>query len=65
MPFPGNDDAGKFNLIKSGKWTFSSAIWEDISDEAKDLIKKLLVLDLSKRLTGDEVLEHPWFKLAE
>eukprot|EP00808_Paulinella_micropora_P025475 g58102.t1 len=30
------------------------------SDAAKDLIAKMLVTDQAKRLTIDEVLEHPW-----
>lgn len=32
------------------------------SDNAKDLIKKLLVLDPTERLTIEQVLAHPWLK---
>jgi len=31
-----------------------------ISDSAKDLISKLLTLDISKRFSAAEALEHPW-----
>lgn len=30
------------------------------SDDAKDLIKKLLVLNPAERLTLDQVFAHPW-----
>ena len=33
---------------------------EDISDEANDLINRMLQLDPKKRLTDDEILNHPW-----
>jgi aurora kinase len=33
-----------------------------VSDEAKDLISKLLVKDSEKRLSLDEVVTHPWIK---
>lgn len=35
--------------------------WTDISEEAKDLISKILVVDPEKRLTVDECLDHHWF----
>ena len=35
--------------------------WENISDVAKDLVQKLLVVDPVKRLKAEEVLQHPWF----
>lgn len=34
--------------------------WPVISEEAKDLIKKLLELDPEKRLTATQALHHPW-----
>ena len=33
---------------------------EDVSDEANDLIEGMLQLDPKKRLTEDEILNHPW-----
>lgn len=33
---------------------------EHISDEAKDLIKQLLVVNPNKRLELDQVVKHPW-----
>ena len=33
---------------------------EDVSDEANDLIERMLQLDPKKRLTDDEILNHPW-----
>lgn len=35
-----------------------------VSDEAKDLIGKLLTKDVDKRLTATETLDHAWFKMA-
>ena len=35
---------------------------KDISDEANDLIKKMLVVDPDKRITINEILNHPWLK---
>ena len=31
---------------------------------ALDLVKKLLVVDPSKRLTTEEALEHPWLQVG-
>jgi serine/threonine protein kinase len=34
----------------------------EMSDDAKDLVRKLLVFDPSERLTVPEILNHPWVK---
>ncbi|KAG7381521.1 hypothetical protein PHYPSEUDO_005939 [Phytophthora pseudosyringae] len=34
--------------------------WTGISDEAKDLVRQLLERDVSKRLTPEQALKHPW-----
>jgi len=49
-------------LIKNGTYDFPSPYWDDVSDMAKDLISKLLVVDPSKRLDADGILAHPWVK---
>ena len=33
-----------------------------MSDEAKDLIKKLLVIDPEQHFSAEKALEHPWFQ---
>lgn len=35
-----------------------------VSQEAKDLISKILVLDPGRRPTVDEILDHPFFHLG-
>jgi calcium/calmodulin-dependent serine protein kinase len=39
--------------------------WELISDSAKDLIRKMLTVDPSERVTVQEALNHPWIKERE
>lgn len=39
--------------------------WNDISEEAKDLIDNLLVRDASCRLSATKILEHPWLKIMK
>jgi protein serine kinase H len=34
--------------------------WKDVSPLAKDFIDKLLVLDVSQRMTSPQALKHPW-----
>ena len=36
--------------------------WDHISDEAKDLLTRMLCLDANERITAHEALNHPWIK---
>ena len=47
-------------MIKTCNYEFPSPFWDDVSDTAKDLIRSILVIDPSKRLTAEEILVHPW-----
>jgi len=49
-----------FDSIKEGHVEFHPKYWNEISDEAKDLISRLLVKDADVRLDSYQVLEHPW-----
>jgi hypothetical protein len=40
-------------MIKAGEYDFPSPFWDDVSDLAKDLIRNLLVVNPSSRLTAD------------
>ncbi|KAJ3294150.1 hypothetical protein HDU79_011410 [Rhizoclosmatium sp. JEL0117] len=48
--------------IKQCKYTFPSPWWDDVSAEAKDLIKKLIVLNPASRLSAAEALKHPFMQ---
>ncbi|XP_042569664.1 serine/threonine-protein kinase DCLK2-like [Cyprinus carpio] len=49
-----------FEQILLGRLEFPSPYWDNISLSAKDLIGKMLQVNVGVRYTADEVLEHPW-----
>lgn len=49
-----------FSAIKNGNLEFPEQDWSTVSEEAKDLISKLLVREASQRLEATSVLRHPW-----
>ncbi|XP_067927940.1 calcium/calmodulin-dependent protein kinase type IV-like isoform X2 [Watersipora subatra] len=51
-----------FKKILKCEYHFHEPWWNDISENAKDLVKKLLVFDPSKRLTASQALAHSWVK---
>lgn len=57
LPFNDTNQNGLFMKIQRGQYRMSSAF----SDEAKDLISKILVVDPTKRITLDEIQKHEWF----
>lgn len=59
-PFYHENHAELFKSIKACKYEFVEPFWDNVSESAKDLIRKLLVVDPEQRLSADQVLEHPW-----
>merc|ERR1712209_8366 len=51
-----------FTNIQQGRFEFHSKEWNNISPQAKDLIKRLLVKDAKKRLSASDVLRHEWLR---
>ena len=51
-----------FTSIQDGFYEFPDSEWSAISEDAKDLIRHLLVRDPRKRYSALEVLEHPWVR---
>lgn len=45
LPFPGESSNEIFKNVLMGKYKLGGAKWESISNEAKDLISKLIVKD--------------------
>jgi serine/threonine protein kinase len=59
-PFSSPNQSDLFKAIVSGRFYFDAPYWSKISSSAKDLIRKLLEVDIKKRYTAEEVLAHPW-----
>ena len=59
--FNGEDDDEIFAAIQKGKIQFPSPEWDDISEDAKNLIKKMCCPP-EKRLTAEQVLKEVWVK---
>ncbi|CAI5999117.1 unnamed protein product [Closterium sp. NIES-64] len=46
------------------KVDFASNDWKKVSGDAKDLIRRMLRVDVNERFTIDKVLAHPWVRPA-
>lgn len=60
-PFFALSDTEVFEQILSGDYSFEFSEFENVSDSAKDLIKKLLEINPKKRLSAKEALDHEFF----
>ncbi|KAI9469923.1 MAG: kinase-like domain-containing protein [Benjaminiella poitrasii] len=59
-PFYGEDQNELFDSIMKGEYDFEEEYWGNISDEAKNLINKLLTFDPKKRITAEDALKDVW-----
>ena len=50
-----------FKAIIAGEFTFGDG-WEEVSDEAKDLINRLLVTNPDQRYTAKDALGSKWIR---
>ncbi len=63
VPFNGKNEREISQKIKSGKFDLNINPFDQISNEGKDLIKQCLELNVNKRISAKEALNHPWFDL--
>ncbi|CAL5423839.1 unnamed protein product [Camellia sinensis] len=64
-PFWAETEQGVAQAIIRSVIDFKRDPWPKVSDNAKDLVKRMLNPDMKKRLTAQEVLEHPWLQNAK
>jgi serine/threonine protein kinase len=64
-PFHDDNQRALFRKIIKGEYQFHPDYWNTVSEDAKDLIRGLLTVDMKKRLTVDQALAHPWLKTAD
>jgi calcium-dependent protein kinase len=63
-PFSGQNDSEILENVRKGKYSLKGKVWDRISPEAKDLVRKLMNVDFRTRITARETLNHPWFTNA-
>lgn len=54
-PFPQDNDAKMIYNVTHGIVHFDGEVWENVSDEAKDFISRLLYVDPKQRMTARQV----------
>lgn len=59
-PFEGSHTKSVLYAILDGRWGFPEPEWTHISDEAKNFIAMLICIDVEKRLSAEQALQHPW-----
>ena len=58
FPFKSSFEKDLYKKIQRGHFTYPSGV----SEQARDLINKILVVEPSKRYTPEQILEHEWVK---
>lgn len=61
FPFKADDVDELENLILAGKYSLP----KDISEEARDLLSKILNPDPHTRFTAEEIMSHAWMKSVD
>jgi len=59
-PFYADNAPALFKKIMDVKYDFDDPSWDEVSEDAKNLIRRLLVKDPKERLTAKQCLEHKW-----
>jgi serine/threonine protein kinase len=60
-PFVDEIQSELFRKVRTAEWQFSGPEWEQVSEDAKNLIRRLLVANPKQRLTAKQALTCKWF----
>ncbi|RXG73588.1 Serine/threonine-protein kinase Chk2 [Armadillidium vulgare] len=61
-PFNGETDkATKYNIL-NGQYKMKKSVWDQVSEQATDLVRKLLIVNPDERFSAEQVLQHEWLQ---
>ncbi|KAK8670939.1 hypothetical protein V6N13_037551 [Hibiscus sabdariffa] len=63
-PFHGETVGEIFQAVLRGNLRFPAGDFQSVSRAVKDLLRKMLCKDVSRRLSAEQVLRHPWITEA-
>lgn len=61
-PFTGNNEEEIYKAIKTKELKFKDKSWDNVSNEAKNLIKSMLVKNKKNRININQALRSDWIK---
>ena len=64
LPFDHESQKETIRMTLSDELVFDLPCWDDVSPDAKDLVKKLMQKDPRNRISLANMLAHPWFNQA-
>ena len=59
-PFDDDSQPRLFENIAAGIYSFDDRSWDKVSDSAKALIRRMLVVDVKKRITLEQIEQSEW-----
>ncbi|XP_049408120.1 phosphoenolpyruvate carboxylase kinase 1-like [Solanum stenotomum] len=59
-PFCGDSTEEIFEAVLRANLMFPTRIFRSVSPAAKDLLRRMLCKDISRRFSAEQVLRHPW-----
>ncbi|KAK9743723.1 Protein kinase domain [Popillia japonica] len=64
-PFMGHTDIETMANVTVAKYDFDDEAFDEISENAKDFIRKLLLKDQDQRMSAEQCLKHVWLRRSE
>jgi serine/threonine protein kinase len=65
VPFKAQSMHELHEIIVNGDFDYPSSLKESLSEESRDLINRMLVVNPRERISISEILKHPWIELFD
>lgn len=62
MPFDSKSKRELVTLIKTGDYEMNANRWSNVTEDGKDFVRSLLVVNPARRMTAQQALGHSWIR---